>query len=105
VVPLNIGGGTRLKILDAMAMGKAVVSTSIGCEGLHVKENEDIFVADNPVDFAEKILMLLRDDDLRKRMGKAARRTVEERYSWGKIARKLNEAYMKTSAGNIHGAD
>lgn len=105
VVPLDIGGGTRLKILDAMAMGKAVVSTSIGCEGLHLKENEDIFIADEPEDFAEKILLLFRDDNLRKRMEQSARRTVTERYSWDKIALNLGKSYMNASAGNIHRTD
>jgi glycosyltransferase involved in cell wall biosynthesis len=100
VVPLKIGGGTRLKILDALAMGKAVVSTSVGCEGLHLKEDEDIFVADDPVDFAGKILMLLKDNNLRKRVEMSARKTVEERYSWEKIAGRLNKTYTKASAGN-----
>ena len=105
VVPLNIGGGTRLKILDAMAMGKAIISTSIGCEGLHLKNNEDILIADDTNEFAEKILMLFRDDGLRKRIGLSARKTVTERYSWEKIALNLDKLYMKASAGNILRAD
>ena len=54
VVPIRIGSGTRLKILDAMAMGKAIVSTSVGCEGLNVNDGKDIVIADDPEDFADK---------------------------------------------------
>src|SRR5208282_1666566 len=61
VVPLRIGGGTRLKIYEAMAMGKAVVSTSIGAEGLDVRSGRDLILADDPAAFAEAILSLLRD--------------------------------------------
>lgn len=85
VVPLRIGSGTRLKILEAWAMGKAVVSTSIGCEGLAVQEGENILIADTPDEFARKTLALLTDQDLRRRLEVHGRRTVEEQYSWDKI--------------------
>ena len=61
VVPIKIGSGTRIKILDGMAMGKAIVSTSIGCEGLDVVPGRDILVADDPEDFACKTIELLKD--------------------------------------------
>ncbi len=93
VVPLRVGGGTRLKILDAMAMGKAIVSTSIGCEGINVKKGENILVADNPSEFANIVLELIDNPDRAKKLGEAARRLVESRYSWEIIGRKLQEVY------------
>lgn len=93
VVPLRVGGGTRLKVLDAMAMGKAIVSTSIGCEGLDVKPDVHLLVADEPAAFADKTIQLLRDAELRARLGRNARELVEQCYSWKKIGRQLIEAY------------
>ncbi|CUQ67395.1 glycosyltransferase [Candidatus Nitrospira inopinata] len=93
VVPLRVGGGTRLKVLDAMAMGKAMVSTSIGCEGLDVKPDVHLLVADEPAAFADKTIQLLRDDECRTRLGRNARELVEQCYSWKKIGRQLIEAY------------
>lgn len=72
VVPLRIGGGTRLKIYEAMAAGKAVVSTSVGAEGLDVHHGRDIVLADSPAPFAESIVKLLRDPELRKGCERAA---------------------------------
>ncbi len=93
VVPLRVGGGTRLKVLDAMAMGKAMVSTSIGCEGLEVKPDEHLLVADSPVQFADKTVKLLRDPSRRGTLGHNARELVERRYSWRMIGGQLLEAY------------
>jgi polysaccharide biosynthesis protein PslH len=86
IVPLRIGGGTRLKIFEAMAMGKAVVSTSVGAEGLPVKAGENILLADTPGDFADCTVSLLRDPVKRKRLGTAARALVEDNYSWSRVA-------------------
>ena len=95
IVPLRIGGGTRLKIFEAMAMGKAVVSTSVGAEGLPVRSGENILLADAPQDFANSVISLLRDSNERKRLGAAARTLVQEKYSWPKVvehfARTLQE--------------
>jgi glycosyltransferase involved in cell wall biosynthesis len=85
-VPLRIGGGTRLKIFEAMAMGKAVVSTSIGAEGLPVTAGDNILLADTPEDFAGCVVSLLRDPDQRKLLSTAARSLVEEKYSWSTVA-------------------
>ncbi|MCP9450580.1 MAG: glycosyltransferase family 4 protein [Nitrospira sp.] len=93
VVPLRVGGGTRLKVLDAMAMGKAMVSTSIGCEGLDVKADVHLLVADEPAAFADKTIQLLRNAECRTRLGRNARELVEQCYSWKKIGRRLVEAY------------
>lgn len=86
IVPLRIGGGTRLKIFEAMAMSKAVVSTSIGAEGLPVQNGENILLADTPEDFARSVVSLLRDPNRRKQLGAAARTLVQEKYSWAKVA-------------------
>lgn len=95
VVPLRVGGGTRLKVLDAMAMGKAMVSTSIGCEGLEVSPDEHLLVADRPEQFAERTVLLLGDRDRRLALGRAARDLVEHRYSWGRVGQQLMQAYHR----------
>ncbi len=93
VVPIRIGGGTRLKILDAWAMGKAVVSTSIGCEGLDAVDGENILVRDTPDAFAGAVVEVLRDATLRSRLERNARRTAIETYSWGVVGLRLRAAY------------
>ena len=100
VVPIRVGGGTRLKILDAMAMGKAIVSTSIGCEGLEVNDGTDIVIADGPEEFVASTAELLRNHDLRKRLGVNARKTVERIYSWDKIGPALESVYRNLATGN-----
>ena len=82
IAPLRIGGGTRLKILEAMAMGKAVVSTSLGAEGLNVVPGRDLLIADDPRSFAAHIRHLLDNPELAERIGRAARRAVVGRYGW-----------------------
>jgi len=86
IVPLRVGSGTRLKIFEAMSMNKAVVSTTIGAEGLPVTHGNEIFLADTPEDFAEFSVRLLRDPALRQQMGNAARGLVETKYSWASVA-------------------
>ncbi len=86
IVPLRIGGGTRLKIFEAMAMSKAVVSTSVGAEGLPVQSGENIIVADTPNDFAQSVVSLFRDPNQRRQLGTSARALVQEKYSWPKVA-------------------
>lgn len=86
IVPLRIGGGTRLKIFEAMAMSKAVISTSVGAEGLPVRAGENILLADTPNDFADSVVSLLRDPNERKRLGTSARALVEGKYSWLRVA-------------------
>ena len=86
VVPLLEGGGTRFKILEAFAAGKAVVSTSKGCEGLAVAHERDILVADDPAGFAAAVVRLLRDEGLRRRLAATGRRLVEQIYDWRIVA-------------------
>jgi sugar transferase (PEP-CTERM/EpsH1 system associated) len=95
VVPLRIGSGTRLKIFEAMAMAKAVVSTTIGAEGLPVQHGSEILLADTPDAFAESVVILLRDNARRKTLGRAARELVESKYSWASVARQFALALEK----------
>lgn len=93
VVPLRVGGGTRLKILDAWAMGKAVVSTSIGCEGLAAEDGRNILVRDDPESFAQAVCAVVKDAALRRRLGAEGRCTVERQYSWERIGESLLALY------------
>jgi glycosyltransferase involved in cell wall biosynthesis len=86
VVPLRVGGGTRLKIFEGLAMGKAVVSTAIGAEGLPLEDGVHFLRADVPEPFAAAVLRLLDDPELRRRLGEVGRRLVEERYAWPRVA-------------------
>lgn len=85
VVPLRIGGGTRLKIFEAMAMGKALVSTSIGAEGLEVRNGRDLLMADDAASFARALLLLLRDAGVRTKFEQAAVQLASQ-HDWSKIA-------------------
>jgi glycosyltransferase involved in cell wall biosynthesis len=93
IVPLRVGGGTRLKILDAWAAGKAIVSTTIGCEGLDARDGENILIADSAQDFAAAVIRVLEDVELRNRLGAAGRRTAVETYDWEVLVDPMVEAY------------
>ncbi len=93
ICPLRIGGGTRLKILEAMSMGKPIVSTSLGAEGIGVTNGQDILLADSPNDFAAQVGRLLDGAALRRELGSAARRLVEEQYDWRVAVRWLEAFY------------
>lgn len=95
VVPLRIGGGTRLKIFEAMAMGKAVVSTSIGAEGLDVTHGRDLLIADTPQDFSDKVLHLLREPDLRRQYEEAAA-AMAAHHDWSEISRSFADVLRHT---------
>lgn len=94
ICPIIDGGGTRLKILDALAMGKAIVSTTIGAEGLDVKSGQHLLVADQPEEFAAQVVRLLDDAGLRKRLVAEGRAMVEVTYSWDAVGRHLEQAYQ-----------
>jgi glycosyltransferase involved in cell wall biosynthesis len=93
VVPLRVGGGTRVKILDAWAMGKAVVSTSVGCEGLAAEDGRNILIRDDPDNFAQAVCAVLRDGALQQRLGAEGRRTVERLYDWERIGASVLASY------------
>jgi glycosyltransferase involved in cell wall biosynthesis len=98
VVPIRIGSGTRIKILDTMAMGKAIVSTSIGCEGLNVTDRENILIADDPKDFASNIIKLMQNDHLRKTLEKNAV-NLAKNYSWQLINKEQEQVYQYAIKG------
>ena len=100
VVPIRIGGGTRIKIYEAMAMGKPVVSTTVGAEGLPVENGRDLFLEDDPERFAAVVVQLLRSPRLSRQLGEAARRLVETSYSWAAVAGELAETLERFQAGH-----
>lgn len=91
VVPLRQGGGTRLKVLEAMALGTPVISTSKGAEGLAATPGEDILIADEPTEFADAVLCLLSNPALRAKLAANGRRLVYERYGWDRIGERLDQ--------------
>lgn len=96
VVPLLVGGGTRIKIFEAMAMGKPVVSTTIGAEGLKVNHDEHILLADTAEDFEAAVSRLLTGVEERRRIGQAARKLVDENFSAEPVARQFEAICLKT---------
>ncbi len=98
VVPLRIGGGTRLKVLEAMALGKAIVSTPLGAEGIDVTHERDILLAPDAAGLAREIDRVLGDPGLAQRLGAEARRLAVDRYSWRASAERLVRFYRDLGA-------
>src|SRR5262249_30999218 len=86
IVPIRVGGGTRLKIFEAMAMAKPVISTTIGAEGLAVRDGKEVLLADEPEAFAQAVIAVLQDRVLAQRLGQEARKLVCERFGWNRVA-------------------
>jgi glycosyltransferase involved in cell wall biosynthesis len=95
IVPLRLGGGTRLKILEAMAMARPVVSTTLGAEGIGAASGRELLLADDPARFAAELRRLLDDPALGARLGSAARALVEARYAWRDSARVLEQLVLE----------
>ena len=95
VVPLRLGGGTRLKIVEAMAMGKAIVSTTLGAEGIEAVPGRDLLVEDQPAALAKAVHRLLAEPGLAARIGQSARQLAVERYGWSEAARVLEGFYHR----------
>ncbi|MBI5650673.1 MAG: glycosyltransferase [Chloroflexi bacterium] len=93
VVPLRMGSGTRLKVLEAMAMGKAIVSTARGVEGIALEPARDAILADDPATFARAVIALLRDPSRRRALGASARARAEANYDWRKIIPAFDKIY------------
>jgi sugar transferase (PEP-CTERM/EpsH1 system associated) len=100
VVPVRIGSGTRIKIFEAMAMGKAVISTRIGAEGLPVTAGQDIVIADDAASMARETVALLKDTAARRRIGRAARHLVAENHTWDIAARQFSDICEAVAAGS-----
>ncbi len=95
VIPLRIGGGTRFKLLEAMAAGTPVVSTTVGAEGVPVRTDRDLLLADRPAEFAAAVLRLLRDPELRDRFSASSLALVREHFDWRTIVPNLEEIYRR----------
>jgi glycosyltransferase involved in cell wall biosynthesis len=93
IVPLQAGGGMRVKILDAWNWALPVVSTSIGAEGLHYKDGHNLLIADQPHQFASAIISVLRDPELASRLSAAGRETVQSLYNWREVYKAWDELY------------
>ncbi len=93
VVPMRMGGGTRLKVLEAMTLGKAIVSTSLGCEGYGLTPGRELVVADDAARFADETVALVRDPARRAQLGTLAREFAVSRYDWSRIVPLLEQAY------------
>jgi sugar transferase (PEP-CTERM/EpsH1 system associated) len=98
IAPLRIGGGTRLKIVEAMAMGKPIVATHLGAEGLEVKDGKDILLADTAENFAGQVARVLSDAALARRLGEAARHSAESKYTWRAAVNRLESFYQELTS-------
>lgn len=93
VVPLRMGGGTRLKVMEALAMKKPVVTTSVGCEGIHLRHSESVLIADSPDEFAASVVRLFRNPEKAVALAARGHETVRTGYSWDAVGKKLENAY------------
>lgn len=98
-VPVRIGGGTRLKVVEGLAMRKAIVSTTLGCEGVAVCDGEHLLIGDGAAEFAARILDCFADPELRDRLGATGRRLTEEEYSWDLAGERLDALYTRVAGG------
>jgi glycosyltransferase involved in cell wall biosynthesis len=98
VVPLRMGGGTRLKVLEALSMEKPLVSTTIGCEGIDVRHGEHLLIADEAARFADSVLELLDSPERGAELARAGRALVERRYQWRAVVESI-EAFATNLVG------
>ncbi len=103
VSPLKSGAGIKNKILEAWSMAKAVVATEMSCDGVEYDDGEDVIIADNASAFANAVIRLLKDSDLRRKLGENARKRVLEQYSWKSQAERFEEIYERVVAGSSAG--
>lgn len=91
--PIRVGGGTSYKILEAMASGVPVITTSLGIQGIEAKDNESVLVAETKEDIAQKLINLMKDEKVFEKVSKNARKVIEEKYDWKKIVKSLEDVY------------
>jgi glycosyltransferase involved in cell wall biosynthesis len=94
VAPLVVSSGTNIKVLEAMACGKSIVSTAIGCAGLGLHDGYDVLIGEDCREFARTVCGLLSDESLRSQVGGNARRTAEERFGWDAIGSRAFQSYL-----------
>ncbi len=97
-VPVRMGGGTRFKVLEALALGRPVVSTTLGCEGVDVRHGDHLWIADHPAAFASAMTRLFDDAGTAARLGRAGRSLIEQQYSWDMAGRRLDRLYRRVAA-------
>jgi glycosyltransferase involved in cell wall biosynthesis len=97
VAPIRIGSGTKIKVLNAMAQAKPVVATTVAAEGIDVTPEKNILIADDPEEFAKKVVYLLNHEEIAKKMGEMARELIEEKYSWDIIAENIYRIYENSN--------
>jgi len=97
VVPLRVGGGTRLKILEGMSMAKAIVSTSVGAEGINHTNGRNILLRDTPEEFSEAVVALMNDEAQRQALEQGGRQLVEDKYDWRAVSEKLSQVFEAQS--------
>ncbi|MEH6552353.1 MAG: glycosyltransferase family 4 protein [Pseudomonadales bacterium] len=102
VCPIDDGGGTKLKVLDALAMGKALVANPVSCEGIDVVHGESVFFASTPEEYVKYINMLLDSKDLRKKFGAKGVQLIREKYSYRALGKKLSSCYLAAHAAPEH---
>jgi glycosyltransferase involved in cell wall biosynthesis len=95
VAPLRVGGGTRLKLLEAMAMSRAIVATSVGAEGFPVTDGQELLLADTPEAFAQRVLNLLYSSDRRAQLGQNGLGFATANYGWDSLVPRLENTYRK----------
>jgi len=105
VVPLRIGGGTRLKIFEAMAIEKAIVSTTVGAEGLPVQNEAELLLADTPEDFAAAVVRVLADQEFAQQLGRRSAQLVREQFGWNRVARRFAEICENVQATKLSSVD
>jgi len=93
IAPIRTGSGTKIKVLNAMAQAKPVVATTVAAEGIDVTPGENILIADDPEEFAKKVLYLLRNEEIAKKIGERARKLMEKKYNWDLIAENIHRIY------------
>lgn len=104
VVPIRIGGGTRLKIYEAMAMEKPVISTTIGAEGLPVRDGVELLLADDPQSFADAVVRVLEDRAMARELGMRAAKTVRENFGWERVAARFAAICEEAARLKFNGA-
>ena len=100
VVPLRMGSGTRLKVLEGLSMGKPMVSTSLGSEGITVRDGEHLLLADTPETIAKSVLCLMENRELATKLGKKGRKLAEQEYSWTSVGQTLEGFYAERLAAH-----
>jgi glycosyltransferase involved in cell wall biosynthesis len=96
-----MGGGTRLKVLEGLAMGKAIVSTSIGCEGIDVTDGRHLIIADDPKAFADAVIRLSLDRQAASQIGATGRALVEQQYQWESVVTRLEAFYDRLLSTDV----